>query len=271
MINHARTLLMNEPSLDYFPDTPGEELVPPLYQPVVLPGSLRNVRRLLFGTTPDRYMLNYRCRQLMGLIHSCELAEFVTDLDPRVTYDFTDEPYFDPLLFRATITSLVVPSGATTDVFLFGHQDPPDRSGLMYQTWNIELIDSDTLEIRQPGDHASVSQEYTVSGGLSSRQTIPGTNFVFQFRDSAFTPSQGPQFRVESISRPQTSLGSLMASVGLLGDDTLAALFGTTTPAGRQEPLLTFRRLYEGHYSVAHRLGAVTLALIYQTEALRVA
>jgi hypothetical protein len=271
MINHARTLLMNVPSLEYFPDTLGEELVPPLYEPVVLPGSLRNVRRLLFGSTPDRHMLNYRCRQLLGLVHSCELAEFVTDLDPRVTYDFADEPYFDPLLFRATAESLVVPSGASAEIYLFGHADLPDRSGLMHRTWTIEIIDADTLEIRQPGNHFPVSQEYTVSGGLSSRQTIPGTNFSFQFRDSVFTPSQGPQFRVESLARPQTSLGSLMASVGLLGDETLAALFGITTPAGRQEPLQTFRRLYENHYSVAHRLGAVALALIYQTEALRIA
>jgi hypothetical protein len=62
-----------------------------------------------------------------------------------------------------------------------------------------------------------------------------------------------------------------MASVGLLGDETLAALFGTITPAGGQEPLKTFRRLYDEHYSVAHRLGAVVLALIYQTEVRRIA
>lgn len=99
MINHARTLLMNVAGAPGFNGELGEEIVPPDFIPAALPGSINTLRRTLFGADPDRVMLNYRARQLMQVLHSTPLVEYVTSLDSRITYDFSDDPFSNALLF----------------------------------------------------------------------------------------------------------------------------------------------------------------------------
>jgi hypothetical protein len=62
----------------------------------VLPEPLRRVRAVLFGRDPDRRTLLYRTRQFLALLHACELEEFVTAVDPRVTYLPLDRGVLEP-------------------------------------------------------------------------------------------------------------------------------------------------------------------------------
>lgn len=86
MINHARTLLLNQaPNLAHPSDT-GYEYIPPTFKPVSLPTTLSTIHRIIYGNKPDNYFRNYRTRELLGYIHQTELAEYIYKLDNRVTY-----------------------------------------------------------------------------------------------------------------------------------------------------------------------------------------
>lgn len=102
MINHARTLLLNDKAL---PDELGEEFVPE-FAPLYLPRSLDRVHKILFGKQPIRQELNYKLRCIMQLLHATELAEFVLQLDPRVTYLPFDEVFWMRKLPREYFTAV---------------------------------------------------------------------------------------------------------------------------------------------------------------------
>ena len=55
MFNHARTLLLNiDGGPGYFPECPGEELIPGGYEKLELPTYLDVFRSRFFGADPDR-------------------------------------------------------------------------------------------------------------------------------------------------------------------------------------------------------------------------
>lgn len=86
MINHARTLLLNQAPKLAHPSDIGYEYIPPAFKPLALPTTLNTIHRIIYGNKPDNYFRNYRTRELLGYIHQTELAEYVYRLDPRVTY-----------------------------------------------------------------------------------------------------------------------------------------------------------------------------------------
>lgn len=105
MINHARTLLLNQPRRRTHYSDDGYEYVPAEFKPVELPATLAMVRQLLFGSAPDNYFLNYRCRELLSYIHTTDLAEYIYKFDPRVTYwPEINKPFFAPTSKRVAIT-----------------------------------------------------------------------------------------------------------------------------------------------------------------------
>lgn len=101
MINHARTLLLNQ--------TPAEgaacEYIPRDYVAKKLPTYLQDIWNILFGPAADTYARNYRARQLLTILHSTDtdLVEYVVELDPRVTY----MPVTDTTCLAAEPTTLV--------------------------------------------------------------------------------------------------------------------------------------------------------------------
>src|SRR5271166_5753626 len=98
MINHLRTVLLNVSGSNLPPDNyPGEEYVPPTYYARVLRGGVAQAYQLLFGSMPDRALLNLRLRELLSIIHSTELAIYATNLDSRITYLPWDTSVFDQL------------------------------------------------------------------------------------------------------------------------------------------------------------------------------
>jgi hypothetical protein len=107
MINHARTLLLNQSRQRTHYSDVGYEYVPPEFRPVDLPPTLALVRQLLFGSAPDNYFLNYRCRELLSCIHTTDLADYVYKFDPRVTYwPEKHKPFFEPTSKRVSITQI---------------------------------------------------------------------------------------------------------------------------------------------------------------------
>lgn len=77
MINHVRTLILN--------DTQSDEFIPPEFVPMPASPSAARVRQWLFyGLTAEQK--NARMHQLMQVLHMPEFEARVLAFDPRVTY-----------------------------------------------------------------------------------------------------------------------------------------------------------------------------------------
>lgn len=262
MFNHARTLLLNlSGASGYLPDHPGEELIPAEYRPVVLPTYLNVVRMRLFGTTPDRAMLNYRSAQLLQLVAATELQSHVLALDPRITYR-------DPssLLLRSTFTPQVQkylgPDSA--QLTLVGEPASPDSSGKSiydYRATILTVTGGTQLQIqRLTFPFQDVVHPLTLSGQLSPEFALPYSGY--RIRVNTQTPSA---WIIRGFLRPRWSLSEIEQSLRSIGEPYLLSLFGVTD----EEPYRTFRNCWNSHPEFAYRLGGLVLALTYRTEELR--
>lgn len=295
MLNHARTLLLNVKA-PVFARAPGEEYIPPDYTPVSLPGDLQLLRGVLFGQTPDRSMLNYRAAQLMQVLHSTPLEEFVRGLDPRITYDPSDSGLF-AYPFNQAATTLY--TGDPIQAVVAGSYLPAaDVSGVSAYQWNVAAINATQLAVWQTVPTRSLTvTSYTVTDGVSSDVPLAGTGLTFQFNAasisaaasdwtsyteeswtnydvnswySPLSPSPGnPGWIVSTSIRPSIDLGQIVASLQQVAGDVMANVFAAGTPLGSSEPFQTFSNLWNQHPELLYKLGGLLLAVIYQTDRLR--
>ncbi len=84
MINHFRTLLLNQPSKET--DSELYVYIAPAFVPVTLNEPLQAVWDVLYGKNLSDDDLHCRASQLMSLLHSTPLEKYVMQMDPRVTY-----------------------------------------------------------------------------------------------------------------------------------------------------------------------------------------
>lgn len=253
MVNHVRSLLLNRPARAA---SPWGEYVPPESRELDLPGYLRTVRAVLFGTRPDAAMLDYRLRQYVTLLHATELAEFVTLPDPRVTYepgsgdpaDFAFDPAVEPL-------------GPAGDLYVLGGT-PTARDGQMAHAWLVTVAGGAvTVERRSPG-RALASAPLAYAEGLSDEYPLVGSRLSVRFSEG---PAAGPGWTVTCLGRPDSDPGQVAANLGAVGEDALLGLFGTA-PA---EPYRTWKALWYSGQPLPYRLGAVLLATAWRTDEVR--
>ncbi|NDD52307.1 hypothetical protein EBZ39_00245 [bacterium] len=147
MINHARTLLLNKAAkTNHVTVDTGAEFVPNEFFPVNLTNELRLVRRVLFGSNPDARFINLRIRELMGYVHQTELAQYVYDLDPRVTYwPMTPTDFNDIARNQIVVTQL---SGPPQRLALNGAVKPDHSVGRAVHTYLISVGVANTLNMR---------------------------------------------------------------------------------------------------------------------------
>lgn len=261
MINHARTLLLNVQG-DGYGGHLGDEYLPPEFRPLTLSSSLQFVRRILFGTSPDRIMLNYRAQQLLALLHATELRDYLTALDSRITYDVASSAFFDPAVFAVTYKSL---GDTTTALHTIGTVGAPDVIGRCYHQWRVHVTSATTVRvIRQTPPLADLIYDYTITEGLSS--LIPLADSGLQLR---FEEGVGAEWRLEAYARPEVSLGTLEASLRVIGEPNVLTLFHVGDQAGATEPFKTFYNLWQGHHELPYALGGLVLGLVYSCERIR--
>lgn len=263
MLNHARTLLMNvtcpSPQAMLYP---GDELIAPGFRQLALPTYLNTVRARIYGAAPDRYMRNYRTRQLLALLHAGPLEEFVLALDRRVTYGFDDEALVGNGLFLPRVTAV---AAAGPPLLVTGSPAAPDATGRMYHSFAVDVSGANTVGVtgRQPPHLASTVPYAVGDGGVSERIPLPGTGYGFRLRAGDANTS----WLVEVLLRPQRDLGQIAADLEGVGEPVLLQLFGV----GREEPYLTFRNLWFDQRETPLRLGGLVMALVYRTEERRLA
>lgn len=258
MINHARTLLMNVSGASNQRQNTGEEYIPAGYLPVALPSYLLAARRLLLGSSPDRYFLNYRVHELMAYLHQTELAEYVYALDPRVTYwPENDAPFFDSP-WRVTIEQTQGPS--TTKLSVNGRPIIDNATGRCLNTFTLAVVNSgDNLAL------AGASNDLVpliVSGGLSNAVALEKSGLSVLVNQ----PIAGSRWSVTTFAKPAPVIASALPALEIIGEPTLLELFGVLTT---EEPYATFKNLWIDHPNPVYRLGGFVLAMIYRTEEIR--
>lgn len=266
MFNHVRTLLFNAPGGAPPPSGyPGEEAVDPRFAPVALPTPLLSARAVLFGAAPDRHMLNYRCRQFAGVLHSSPaLLEFVTALDARITYGSPPQEtaFFSDTLFRPVVTP--ASDFGTLTVVGTPSVSAADASGQIHHRLLVSIVTPGVLAVeRLTPPLQQTSTDLVMLDGLSGPPVaLPGTGYSCLVN----TDAVGAGWLVEINNRPAATLESLLAACASLGEPTLLVLFGTGT-AGT---FATFRALFDDRrLPVVLRLGGFLLALAYRTEDFR--
>lgn len=288
MINHARTLLLNEnePKLQI----PGEELIPEEFAPLRLPTFLKIIRSVLFGASPDRLMLNYRLREILTLLHASELGEFVLDLDSRITYATSgrSELFDFPSFIIESYAGLRFPNIEQDQVVLstMGDLPPSDESGGTDFQWLVIVMGLSAtreerawyVEQRRPGGRRMTTEGIVCvphPKSLSAPVSLSGDGrapFVRLFSPNDFVHMAvyyTTSFLVTAAQRPSKTLAELEAQLRTLGEATLLPLFNVGSTLGGQEPWQTFYRLWTKHPEFPYRMGGLLLALIYQTEQLR--
>ena len=262
MINHIRTLLLNEDGTGTgFTNQPGDEFVPPNFQAQVLPTTAAKSMIPLLGEGADRVAKNYRLRQLMAVLHSTELEEFVLQPDPRITYDILPLDELFDSLFQATIEPL---EGTLSQLFLVGRLEDEVVSGPIHQQWLVEVTSSTSVRVDRLSPPPSTTyQNYVLTENLSNLLSLTGSTLQFRVEGGI-----GSKWHVQVYQRPAADLGQVLADVDAITEDIKLSLFGVGTSRAKAEPWLTFRNLYQKHIELPYRLGAFTLAVGYYLDLL---
>jgi hypothetical protein len=257
MFNHARTLLLNlDGGPGYFPECPGEELIPGGYQKLELPTYLDVFRSRFFGADPDRAMLNYRSWQLLQLVEATELQSHILALDSRITYDLN----INRLSLQNTFLPKVIRQGGTSaqTLTIAGTPIKPDASGKATFDYQINIVNPNIQIKRLTFPLIDVQHLLDLTDGLSPYFALPLSGYKFCVN----TTDEAVSWRIQGYLRPQNSLSEIEKGLHSIGEPYLLQLFGTSSA----EPYATFRNCWEKHPEFAYRLGGIVLAMIYRTE-----
>jgi hypothetical protein len=205
-------------------------------------------------------MYNYRLRQLMSLLHSNnDLEPFLTDLDTRLTYWPSVDNAFFATSFGTTVTQ--THGLGNTELTVVGEFDPPDTSGVMQRSWDVEILTGSTLRTRQlEPPYTTEETVYTITNGISNQISLLGaTNVSFFFQEAL----PGTRWTIYSLEEPVTDLGVLTALIEQgLGAANTVQLFGVS----RQEPFRTFYNMWKDNEKLPYKLGGLLLAVIYKMD-----
>ena len=301
MINHGRSLLLNIDGSDYQPQYLGDEYIEPTFYRLSLPSYLQTTRRLIFGSRPERVFLNYRVRELLHTIHETELAEYLYDLDPRVTYWPEPTPVFFNQRKYVRAEQISGPFGA--QIFFSGNFNADNSIGIAQREYTIRAIKETNNYIVVDHDDKTFDDTKTqvnVSSGLSSAVGIAGTNLRVRVGGVEITAGKimmengykllteslnmllidnviaedtgegsnvfaGSAWRVTAFATP-ASVVSLLPILEIMGEPNLLELFGVSN---RDQPYATFKNLWFDHPLAAYRLAGFAMAMIYRTEEIR--
>lgn len=247
MINHIRTLLLNLPADATFA-TPGEEFIPSSFSPVTLSPTLAMAHSILFGTAPDRLGVNIRVRQILTVIETSPLASYLTELDPRITYDLST-----PLEVTPGVTVL-----GALPLNVHGRLDDVDSTGRCRWQYTIRLNETTATLIRETPPRLETDIVVTYTNGLSASTSLPGSSALV-----SWPVATSAEWQIQ-VTRPYTqSLGSVLAAARQASPAMLADVFGGSLHE-TSEPWKTFLGVWYDDREGLSSLGAFALSLAYR-------
>lgn len=241
MINHGRTLLLNQKSGDLLQI--GEEFIPPEFVPRTLPASLLVLREKIFGESPDRVMLNFRAYQLLQIVHGTELRDLLLDLDHRMTYVDRSGRMLPPDMSRFGVFF----SDGDFNAELIGSPAMPDNVGKCSHSF---LVTSD-------GTDFSVNGLSAAAGDVSP---LGDTGWSVRMPSSV----QAGSTTVTVVRRPQRSVIDVFDLLQGLSASVYDNLF-----LDNAQHFSTLREIWFSPFeSVTYKLAAMVMAIILRTDAL---
>jgi len=283
MINHVRTLLLNEngsnkPGYVF----PMEEYVPDDFKADTLVFGCRKIWNVLFGTSPDRAYKNWRLFQLSRLAESSDLLEYWSKFDSRLTH--LDKPKVDrsleygrvqanrvgdnnaSIVYTVSEAVLSVDSALSAPyqiadpevigVILSGRPVADDTRGRCLSYWKLSLNMSNELEVTNIND-PSIHDTHTLtfSSNLSQQISLHGSGVVVQFRSIISNSS----WAIDVVAAPDMDLGTVLANLDILSDTDTDFIFSGAFPE-----YSVFKSYWKENRNSAERLSAITLSLGYK-------
>ena len=298
MINHARTLLLNQARDQTHYSDLGYEYISPNFRPVNLPPALKLIRGILFGNKPDNYFRNFRCRELLSYIHSSEFDEYIYRLDSRVTYwPEIGNSYFEAAGRRIFITQT---RGQPRSLNISGNLNAVLANGAATGQYTVELKktwNDETAPWRfsvRPAGATTAAAQVEITNTLSPPVLkIPGTDLKIRAATNLTAATTAPTtstnnkviivenyqptvaaeptdsnvvatWLIETKASPPLFITSGITALEKIGEPVAIDLFGVVDV----EPYNTFKNLWEDHPITAYRLAGFILALIYRTNEL---
>lgn len=281
MINHIRTLLLNEdgsnkPGANY----PLEEYVPPDFQAVKLSFELKKVWCVLFGLSPDRAYKNWRLHQLLRAAEVSSLFKECLKFDPRNTTFGLNDKTVDGNYGKLTITnvankliSVYVQQGTTLQTasgdssedvkaFLAGSLSSDDNKGVCYGLYSLKTNNTQITSTNL----ANGSFTQFTQAGSSVNGYRPPVKYISELDANIYLSSDSVgEWYVEYVSRPAIDLGTVLANLKNLADVDLNYLFAGELPEYKK-----FKDYWYRGTDLVDRVTAVALALAYKIEEARI-
>lgn len=263
MINHVRTLLLNPDTTGTGSSYIGDEFVPSGFSQMNIPSKFDRIRKIVFGASADRAMINYRLATIMPLLHTTELEEFVLRFDSRVTYwPGTSRGIFDAAFGVTLVPEHSTAASYATVQVVEGETEQPSANGQLYEEWHLTVGAANAYTMRRnttPVDIATGT--FTLTSGLSNDIPLQGSNLAVRLEG----PASGDSYLIKSLKRPKHDLAAITEQLRTgMGAETQAELFYRTS-----EPFKTFSNLWFDHDQLAYKLGGLILALAYRLDEVR--
>jgi hypothetical protein len=281
MINHIRTLLLNEngsnkPGAGY----PLEEYVPPDFQAIKLPFELKKVWCVLFGLNPDRAYKNWRLHQLLRAAEVSSLFKECLKFDSRSTVFGLNDKTVDGSYGKLIITNVTnrlsstyVQQGSTLQTasgdssedvkaFLAGSLSSDDNKGVCYGLYSLKTNNTQITATNLA--NGSFTQFTQV--GSSSNGYRPPVKYISELNANIYLSSDSVgEWYVEYVSRPALDLGVVLANLKNLADIDIDFLFSGDLPEYKK-----FKDYWHRGTDLVDRVTAVVLGLAYKIEEARI-
>jgi hypothetical protein len=196
------------------------------------------LRDKLFGKQPDCLYAAYRLRELYAILQATEFAEYLDKTKSIVYYPKPEDDVFFNLSYK---------SHATDGIVVLGNLSSSSSLGRM----SIRLLaEVESGELSIYNFYTQQSQTYT----LGSAQTLyPVRQTGLQLKFDTI-PVSGT-WDIRSYAKPE-SLNNIFSTIKPL---ELVSLF-----VG-EEPITTFKNLWDSHPVFSYKISGLLLALIYKT------
>ncbi len=257
MVNHIRNLFYNRAGVAQ-PDISslGEEYVPAEFTPKQIPAALVRPWQVLFGRRPDTLFLNYRLRQIMTILHTSPMEEFIFRKDPRITYwPIRDHTLFDSV-FGVQITAH---DGSDTIPTVYGDGEADEKDGRCQFSWLVAHNGMGRVTITpNVGNIEPVTVDVEFTAGLSSAIPLPGSGLTMRI------PVSGDRrWSVEAACRPTTALGDVLAC---FVDAMQSSGLGWAFQEPLTEPYTTFYDVWTDDPDDLARYAALLMAVAWRLD-----
>ena len=278
MINHLRTLLLNEKGSN----NPGslyplEEYTDPAFTPVVMPYGCMKIWNIIFGTLPDRAYKNWRLYQIGQLSESSDLLKYWYKFDSRITCVGRKSSDESSSFNRVTVGNLLngksveftnSDNGVTVDpsqlpkdsedvgILLSGTMASNESLGQCKSVWKIELTSSVDLQITDLTRTVTYYDTLSYNGGLSQLVTLPNTGLSIRLRTAVEN-----SWHVDITTKPRTDIGIALANL-----KNTANLDIEYVLTGAYPEYVIFSDYWHKNSNAAEQLSALCLGLAYKIE-----